>query len=414
MRYQASFVVAVMLVAGSVRAQPGAVDPAGELEEAEAPESPLGKIEIHGFASEGAFWSTANDYLGESSRGTLELFEAALNVSSEVSDRLRAGIQLYARDIGKFDTDYPRIDWAFLDYRWKEYLGIRAGIIKMPFGLYNEYADIDSARLSILMPQGIYPVRNREALLAHRGFAVYGSHRVGAAGALDYQAWLGSLSVPEDALTLAGADLERIDTKYITGAQVFWRTPITGLRLGGTWLRTSIDFHVQLPPDTVEQLVMAGLVPPDYTGALVVSQRPASQVIASLEYQRGDSLFALEYGRSFKLQQTSLPMLIPSFDEDRESFYALATHRPHERFELGGYYSVSHLDANDRLGRDMKWAERHHAFQRDLAVTLRYDVNDHWLWKLEGHFIDGTADVDVATNPKRYWGLFLLRTTVSF
>ena len=31
------------------------------------------------------------------------------------------------------------MDWAFLDYQWRPWLGLRAGIIKMPFGLYNEY-----------------------------------------------------------------------------------------------------------------------------------------------------------------------------------------------------------------------------------------------------------------------------------
>ena len=49
-------------------------------------------------------------------------------------------------------------------------------------------------------------------------------------------------------------------------------------------------------------------------------------------------------------------------------------------------------------------------------MSLRYDVTDQWLWKLEGHFIDGTADLDSARNqdPTRYWGLFLLETTVRF
>jgi hypothetical protein len=51
-----------------------------------------------------------------------------------------------------------------------------------------------------------------------------------------------------------------------------------------------------------------------------------------------------------------------------------------------------------------------------LAASLRFDVNDHWLWKLEGHFIDGAAELDSTynPNPKRYWGMFLLRTTVTF
>jgi hypothetical protein len=38
------------------------------------------------------------------------------------------------------------------------------------------------------------------------------------------------------------------------------------------------------------------------------------------------------------------------------------------------------------------------------------------LWKLEGHFIDGTTDLLQSRNPdpERYWGLFLFRTAVTF
>src|SRR5205814_9800689 len=138
-------------------------------------------------------------YIGASSRGSLKLFEAGVNVSREVTDRLRAGVQLFARDFGALE-DPLRIDWAFLDYRWRPWLGVRAGVIKMPFGLYNEYTDIDSARLPILMPQSVYSFRNRDILLSHRGFSIYGNRGLRRAGVLEYQAWLGTLDVAVDGL----------------------------------------------------------------------------------------------------------------------------------------------------------------------------------------------------------------------
>jgi hypothetical protein len=383
---------------------------------ASAPTSAGRTIDIHGFISEGAFWSSSNDYIGASSRGSVKLFEAGINVSTEVADRLRAGVQLFARDFGTLE-DPPRFDWAFLDYRLRGWLGLRAGIIKMPFGLYNEYTDIDSARLPILMPQSIYSFVNRDVLLSHRGFALYGNYALGSAGEIDYQVWLGTLSIPENALTLRGATLDSIDTKYVTGAQLFWQPPVEGLRVGGTFLRASIDFNLTLSDANIAALIMAGLVPPDYNGAFVVSQRPDTWVVGSAEYVRGSWLFAGEYSRAFKHQQSSIPALSPAFDEDSERFYALATYRTSPRFELGGYYSVHFLDVDDRGGRDsVKYAERFYAWQRDLAATVRFDVNDHWLWKLEGHFIDGAADLPIAANPKpdRFWGLVLLRTTATF
>jgi hypothetical protein len=397
--------------------EPPPVEPSGARVEpaarVAAPYTPPA-IEIHGFVSQGAFVSTANDYLGRSSRGSLELFEAALNVSTEVTDRLRAGVQLFSRNVGDFDDLSPRLDWAFLDYRWKDWLGVRAGIIKMPFGLYNEFTDIDAARLPILMPQGVYPLRNRDVFLSHTGFAAYGAHPIGSAGALEAQVWLGTLTIPRNALVLTGATLDSIDTRYVTGGQLFWYPPVDGLRLGGTFLRASIDFHLTLSPENVEALIMAGAVPPDYDGALVVSQRPTWAVIGSAEYVQGDWLFAAEYSRQLKHQQTSLPMVIPAVDEDAEAFYAMVTHRPWSRAEVGAYYSVFHADAGDRRGRGPQWPAPHRAFQRDLAATIQLDINERWLWKMEAHFIDGTADLPGAVDPARYWGLFLLRTTVTF
>jgi hypothetical protein len=396
------------------RAQPA------EPEEAEVPPESvepmsIPRFQIHGFISEGGFWSTDNDFIGTSSRGSLELFEVGLNVTTQLADRLRAGMQLYGRAIGTF-KDPPGIDWAYLDYRWRDWLGLRAGIIKMPFGLYNEYVDADSARLSILMPQSVYPLRDRTALLSQTGFSVYGTKRIGSAGELEYQAWLGTLNVPANALELVGATLDRIDTKYVTGAQLFWRPPIEGLRVGGSYLRVSIDFDVTLASASVAQLVMLGLVPPEFDGAVRISQRPARVWVASAELVRDDWLFAAEYSRWFKRQSTTLPDLLPTIEEDSERFYAMLTRRICA-WEVGGYYAVTHVDANDRQARDeTKFPVRAHGFQRDLAATVRYDVNEHWTWKLEGHFIDGTAETFASRNPTptRYWGLFLFKTTVTF
>ena len=396
--------------------------PAASAAPAPAPAPPpehshLPELQIHGFASEGGFVSTANDYIGTSSGGSLHFFEAGLNVSSEVADRLRVGIQIYGRDIGRFRDLPPRLDWAYLDYHWKSWLGLRAGIIKMPFGLYNEYADIDASRLSILLPQSVYPLQDRSALLAQTGFSIYGDRELGTAGALEYQAWFGTLDVPNNALNVDGATLDRVDTRYVTGGQVFWRPPIDGLKVGATYLRAAIDFHITLGEANIAALIAAGLEPADYDGKLVISQAPVNLIVGSAEWLRGDWTFAAEYSRWLTHQSSSLDVVLPAFDRDNERFYVMAARRLSRQFETGGYYSVYEVDVDDRAGHDhTAFPIRSNAFQRDLAATLRFDVNDHWLWKVEAHFIDGSADLEPAANPlpERYWGLFLFKTTVTF
>ena len=67
----------------------------------------------------------------------------------------------------------------------------------------------------------------------------------------------------------------------------------------------------------------------------------------------------------------------------------------------------------DRRGRD--------AYQHDFALTVRYDFTENWLFKLEGHFMSGTAGLDPALNDNtprseltRDWGAFFAKTTAYF
>src|SRR5277367_840166 len=101
--------------------------------------------------------STANNYLTRSSRGSLEFAELGVNFQSQLTDRLSVGFQLFSRDLGPIGNYEMKADWFALDYHWRDWLGLRAGRIKLPFGLYNETSDIDAARVAVLLPQGFYP-----------------------------------------------------------------------------------------------------------------------------------------------------------------------------------------------------------------------------------------------------------------
>ena len=43
--------------------------------------------------------------------------------------------------LGNYDV---KLDWFYLDYHFSDAFGIRAGRTKLPFGLYNEFADVDA------------------------------------------------------------------------------------------------------------------------------------------------------------------------------------------------------------------------------------------------------------------------------
>jgi hypothetical protein len=371
----------------------------------------LPDVRVHGFVSEGGFLSTDNDYIGKSSRGTLEFFEAAINAQTDLSDKLHVGLQLFSQDEGAQNDSTPRLDWGFLDYHWRRELGIRAGRVRIPFGLYNEYIDIDSSRVPILLPQSVYPLTERTVLNSQTGFLVYGDLPLCHFGSLEYQAYGGELSTPlapgQDANS---SRLYQIDSKYIYGGQLFWHPPVDGLRVGA-----GLDEYINLAPALTQLFIMEGVVPPTFDGNVIGSIRPANFWIASAEYMVDDWQFAAEYSRWFERARFD-PVVLPAATSDNERFYGLAAYHINDELAASAYYSVLYTDVNDRSGSNkMAFPSKYDAWSRDAAATLRWDVNDHWLWKAEAHFIDGAAYVSATQPmPARYWGMFLVRTTVTF
>jgi hypothetical protein len=111
------------------------------------------QLHFSGFISQGYLLSTENNYpIANSTNGSAEFNEVALNIYSLPSDKLRLGMQLLGRDLGDDGNNSIYIDWAYGDYHWRDYLGIRFGKIKMPNGMYNTTRDLDMLRTNIWMP----------------------------------------------------------------------------------------------------------------------------------------------------------------------------------------------------------------------------------------------------------------------
>src|SRR5260370_23651 len=196
-----------------------------------------------------------------------------------VSDRLTLGLQLFARKLGPIGDYKATFDWYYLDYHFRDWLGVRAGRVKLPFGLYNDISDIDSARTAVLLPQSIYPAQNRDFLLAQTGVEIYGYHPLGWAGALDYPLYAGTILIhlePQPGNPIVGRDL---DVPFVVGGRVLWEPPIDGLRLGGSGQGLRID---------------TTLLAPSVAGPIQY-RIPATLFVASAESVARDLLFAVEY-----------------------------------------------------------------------------------------------------------------------
>jgi hypothetical protein len=364
---------------------------------------------VHGFVSQGFIKTTDNNYLAESERGSFEFTEAGINVTKRLTDDLKLGVQLFTRDLGPVGNYDARFDWFYLDYRFYDWLGIRAGRTKLPFGLYNETSDIDAARVPVLLPQSLYPTTNRDYLLAQTGGELYGNIPLGPAGQLEYRLYGGTIFFDAGD---SGDQIGEVSVPYLAGGRLMWLTPVEGLQLGGSAQALRLDIDYVPPPEVLEPLEMAGELPADFSGTVHASI-PAVLAVGSIEYAAYDFLVAAEYSRWFLSLESDVPAALPEAHVTSERGYVMTSYRLASWFTPGVYYSVLFRDVNDRHGRD--------AYQHDVALTLRYDINPYWLVKVEGHYMRGTAILDPVLNdatPRdeltQDWGVFLAKTSAFF
>ncbi len=355
-------------------------------------------LEYHGFLSQGYINTTANNYLAMSKGGSFEFTEVGINFTKSLTDTLRTGIQLFARQLGPTGGFDAKMDWFYLDYHPSDLFGFQFGRVKIPFGLYNESSDVDSARAPVLLPQSIYPTQNRNYLLAQDGVQIYGYTGSSSLGALAYRLYAGTIQIDILNLPATTFQIQEINVPYVAGSRVMWETPVDGLRLGGSFQTLKLDATL------------------DYTASstLVSTEIPAILWVGSAEYTRSNLLLAAEYSRWYvTVDKSSNPTLFPNTYTVSEREYVMAAYHLSNRLQPALYYSLFFPNVNDRVSPQGQ--------QHDLSATLRVDINPYWLVKLEGHYMHGTAGLSTTLNNHtplsalaENWGVFLVKTTAFF
>jgi hypothetical protein len=371
-------------------------------------------VEIHGFISQGFILSFENEYLARAKTGSVEFSEIGLNFTRVLTDELRLGLQFFAHDLGPFGNYAPQIDWGYIDYHPRDYFAVRVGRMKIPFGLYNELNDLDVARVPILLPQSIYQADHREFAFSLTGGELYGDVPLGPAGSLEYRLYGGTFpnNPPDEAPPAPGVSISNLTQPYVYGGRLLWFTPLDGLLGGFSYQKLRFDADYALDPALQTALASLGLVPADLVSPFRVEFR-VPRWIASLQYAAHDLDISAEYSRWTGEFKSPIPLLLtPHIVNER--YYVMASYRVNPWFTPGLYYSGYFVNVEDRKGREQ--------YTHDVAATLRFDINAHWLLKLEGHVMRGTATLDnralnngVNQNALApTWGAFLVKTTAYF
>ena len=407
----------------------------------------LGDIEVHGFVTSTYTKTTGNNVFTLNSRdGDWNWFEAGINFNIEPVENLRIGMQLYSRTLGDQGDGNVVIDWATGDYRWRDWLGFRIGKNKLTIGLYNTARDADMTRPNILLPQGIYSENLRDLVNAYLGGEVYGTVPLGGSSDLEYQAFYGTqnlndayivrrfmergavgglnaIPIPLDEPSYA-VDNIKADMDYILGGALRWRTPLEGLLFSATYQQSEATFSSRTVYHGWMQQGPAS-VPVSFAMTTETEYDQSKSYVLSGEYRRGGLLIAAEYFEATTLTAPTIGGLpfpmppLPAMETDILSYYAQVAYRVAKWLELSGYYSVYYPDKGDKNGDRYAFSPlpASQAWSKDLTLSVRFDFTRNMLFKLEGHFIDGTANVEPFENPQGLddeWTMVLGRFTFYF
>lgn len=344
-------------------------------------------VQIHGFLFQGSVKTDTNNWLTmETREGSSAMTEMGLNASSQLTDKLRVGAQVYDRNLGQLGQFHPSLDWGLVDYRFTQWFGVRAGKVKTTLGLFNDSQDVDFLRAFALLPQGVYPTDLRDMTIAHTGGDIYGTvplrHRLGDISYTGYAGlrrdsiYSGYPYVMQDYYIFVRSMKGR---QY--GADVRWNAPLPGLVVGASRMNqciTASGTFVNVLDPTAGLAPFKTTMKPYWTNQFYGEYR-VRRLQLDAEYRR--DFFDIPYVPGVSVQTYT------------HAWYLAGSYRILKHFELGAYYShyVVKNTGNEELAPFIGPMEpslpQNHIYDKVIAGHL--DVNRHLYFKVEGHFMDG-------------------------
>jgi hypothetical protein len=348
-------------------------------------------VQVHGFASQGFVHTSDNNWLtmNTSGFGSGEFTDFGANASTQITDKLRIGAQLYDRNLGGLGRWHPTLDWALATYKFTPWFGIRGGKVKTVMGLYNDTQDLDFLHTFALLPQSVYPTDLRDVTLAHTGGDIFGNFPVGQRlGTVSYTAYAGHRS---DSPYSGFAYLVNSDGGTFNsfgglqyGGDLRWATPLKGLLVGASRMNEDLTLDF-LSGGTDVRLNSSSDWTNQYYG-----QYSWKKLVVDAEYRR--------YWTDLGTQGVSM------IQEDVRGWYVSGSYQVVKRVQVGSYFS--HYWLNYPVSGLLPSGTGH---DYDKVITVRFDPNRFTNIKVEGHFMDGYGLPDqypngfyMANNPQGF------------
>lgn len=375
---------------------------------------------INGFLSQAAFYTSDNNFAGDSDDGiSTDFNEAGLNGSLDLPFNLRLSGQMLARNAGNYDngelrTDYFNLDWQFYssaDFR----VGTRIGRVRNIYGLYNETRDVAHTRPGITLPSVIYLEQARDLNISRDGFGLY-TDIFSSHGTLAIEGGAGKARISDrlvkEALMSEGTGIEPDDAR-IAMLALSWDDADGHWRFGVSHYRITSDVSASLDiffPGL--DLVLDGDFRLDTT--MLSAQYSTEHWQLTAEWLRFD------YDLDFEFVNRRYP---------GEGAYVQYTWFFSPAWQMYGRYEYGVMDRNHRNGSAMEefcgtplddyCNSRNAGFRRGTSVGLRWDINSHWMIATEAHYVEGAMGLPYSDNqdPENiatYWTLFGIELAFRF
>jgi hypothetical protein len=277
-------------------------------------------------------------------------------------------MQLRSYSLGQFGKQKVEIDWAYGDYKPNSYFGFRAGEVKTPLGLFNDIQDIDAVHPWALLPQSLYPADNRSFNLAHIGGVAYGGVGLNRQDRFSTRPTLvralsTPMAAPRSSCSRAPAALRSM---ILPGPRM--ASTCVGRRRSAAYFSEAL-FHpfisaIRRQPSATSHCQWTSR---QNIGPTTRNLRKNKLGLAG-EFSNKPIDFAVASSLSFVPQRI---------------WYVMGSYRVTDKLTAGSYYSSYLADTNVKNDSTR--------YSRDSVLSSRYDVNQYFYFKLEGHYINGSG-----------------------
>lgn len=281
-------------------------------------------LHLHGYGDLAQTHSNV-DASGERRGARLTTYNVSLVGTWDLSERTSVWAQVFQSN----EPSRPRLDWAYVDHQAANGLRWRVGQVRLPFGLHNEFRDVQALRPGATLPM----VYDEELGIVDESFyggSLESEHRFGS-GALSYEIYAAGALLPGGDRTSYGRAI---------GGRAMFETPLPGLSLRASGYSARLD--------------------PERDGARLAKRATA----LSLRWERGPWEVQAETSRAWR------------YDDAIRAHYLQGSWQPLDAWELMARIERAVTDnaqsGNDAFRENRKVLGLAWRFNHNLGVRLEH------------------------------------------